>query len=73
MSAISLTHQTLDVSGVRLITVSDIVTDPDGNTLRIIKFYGDPAVNGAATEFVQIACRSTTKLDLEIQAPGFKF
>ena len=73
MSSISIVHQKLDVEDVRLITVSDIVTDTDGEQIRVIKFYGDPIVNGAPTAFVEIACRSSNKDDLTIQAPGFKF
>jgi hypothetical protein len=73
MSSISIVHQKLDVEDVRLITVSDLVQDTDGNWIRIIKFYGDPIVSGAPTAFIEIACRSANKGDLTIQAPGFKY
>ncbi|WP_029083418.1 hypothetical protein [Bradyrhizobium sp. th.b2] len=73
MSTISIIHQKFQVEDARLITVSDLVQDTDGKWLRIVKFNGDPVVNGAPTAFTEIAVRSGTKTDLEIQAPGFKF
>ncbi|BBB99776.1 MULTISPECIES: hypothetical protein [Bradyrhizobium] len=73
MSSISIVHQKLQVEDARLVTVSDLVQDTDGKWLRIVKFYGDPTVNGAPTAFVEVAVRSSSKADLEIQAPGFKF
>ncbi|SHH05917.1 hypothetical protein [Bradyrhizobium erythrophlei] len=73
MSSISIVHQKLDIEDVRLINVSDIVQDTDGEWIRIVKFYGDPVVNGAPTAFAEIACRSANKDDLTIQAPGFKY
>jgi hypothetical protein len=72
MSEISLVHQKLQITDVKLITVSDIVDD-NGEQLRIVKFYGDPVQNGAPTAFVEIACRASVKENLEIQAPGFKY
>lgn len=72
MTDISLIHQKLQITDVKLITVSDIVDDA-GEQLRVIKFYGDPVVSGAPTAFVEIACRGAVKENLEIQAPGFKY
>jgi hypothetical protein len=72
MSEISIVHQKLQITDVKLITVSDIVDD-NGEQLRVIKFYGDRIVNGAPTAFVEVACRGSVKENLEIQAPGFKY
>jgi len=74
MSSIYLTSQSLDVVGVKQVTVSDLVLDTNsGEYVRKIKVYGDPVVNGAPTSFVEIAVRSPDRANLEIQAPGFKF
>jgi hypothetical protein len=72
MSELTLVHQKLKVTDVKLITVSEIVAD-NGEQVRIVKFYGDPIVSGAPTPFAEIECRSSLKANLEIQAPGFKF
>ena len=73
MSSISLVHQKIQVEDVRLVTVSDLVRDEDGKWVRIVKFYGDPVLNNAPTAFAEVAVRSDTRENLEIQAPGFKF
>lgn len=73
MSTISILHQKINLEDARLITVSDVVLDTDGNYLRTVRFYGDPIANGAPTAFAEIQCRSANQADLEIQAPGYKF
>ncbi|MGJ4953042.1 hypothetical protein [Bradyrhizobium sp. HKCCYLS20291] len=73
MSAISTLHQKVNIEDARLITVSDLVQDTDGNWLRTIRFYGDPITNGAPTVMFEVQSRSARKDDLTIQAPGFKF
>ncbi|WP_316207408.1 hypothetical protein [Bradyrhizobium sp. SZCCHNR3118] len=74
MSSINMLQQKLEITDTRLITVSDLVQDAtDGTWIRSVRFYGDPTVNGAPTQFVEIVTRSENKADLEIQAPGFKF
>jgi hypothetical protein len=53
--------------------VSDLVQGTDGVWVRTIRFYGDPITNGAPTAFAEIVMRSDNQVDLEIQAPGFKY
>jgi hypothetical protein len=73
MTSIALVHQKLQIEDARLITVSDLVQDTEGKWIRVVKFYGDPVSNGAATAFAEVTVRSDNKVDLEIQAPGFKY
>jgi len=73
MSAINLLQQKMEVVDARKITVSDIVLDTDGNQVRSIRIFGDPTVSGSPAPFIEVVCRSANKIDLEIQAPGFKF
>ncbi len=73
MSALTTLSQKVNLEDARLITVSDLVQDTDGNWLRTVRFYGDPFANGSPTVMFEVQSRSANKDELTIQAPGFKF
>jgi hypothetical protein len=73
MSSIALVYQKIQIEDVRLVTVSDLVQDTDGKWVRVVRFHGDPVLNGAPTAFAEVTSRSDNKADLEVQAPGFKY
>jgi hypothetical protein len=73
MSTLTTQYQKMQIDDARLITVSDLVQGTDGVWVRTIRFYGDPITNGAPTAFAEIVMRSDNQVDLEIQAPGFKY
>lgn len=76
ISMLSIVAQTLDISNVEQLVLTDVVDDgtATGTFVRAIRMMGppDPATN-VMPLVMEIRIRSTTKLKLEVQTPAFTF
>lgn len=73
MSTVNYSLQKLDISDVRQVVVSDIVTDTDGTFVRAVRFYGDPVVASTPTLLLEVVTRSPIRTDLVVATPAAGF
>jgi len=70
-TAITDTYRRVEISDVREVVVTDIIT-ADGMNSRSIRILGDMG-GDQPTEVMEIVIRSATKADLEMKAPEQRF
>ena len=71
-SAIVDRHRKIEITEVRRVTVTEIVT-ADGQSSRAIRIFGEPVANNLPVEVIEIVIASADAAHLKITAPEQPF
>lgn len=71
--AIETTKQTVKITGIRDITVTDTVDDGEGGYLRSIKVTADTSEAGDPAQVFELLIGSDVEGDLDITTPALTF
>jgi len=72
-SVISHVSQKLRIDGIKDIEVTDIVDDGTGGWVRLVRFYGSPAIGTNKSLVLEVLLQSAVKAELSITTPEIDF
>jgi len=72
-SIILQVSQKLSITGVKDIEVTDIVDDGAGGWVRLVRFYGSPAIGTNKSLVLEVLLQSAVKAELSITTPEIDF